>query len=365
MKNFGERLRNLRKNQGITQDALAEYLNISYQAVSKWENGMGFPEVSLLPAIANFFDVTSDYLLGISKENNEGKIAETLAKAREFTHTGEIEKSISIIEEALKYFPNEHRLLCDLIEYKLMRPSDDKEWLDDIEAKANLILRDCNIDKIRYKTIGDLAFAYSFAGKQEKVAEVIQLLPEVPYSKSRLLSLTAPAKERAKYKPDCILRESELMLSDISVLAKHNIFWGDALVAVDICKRTLRIIDSIGAEGYLLYYQARAYLDLMLAYGKLQETEELYFAGEKLFDTYVEIEKTLSAGAYPYTSPLLNGLVFSKEQVTYRKNQNSFEFYLDFLNEAKLLKPYIEDERFINLLDRVKAEIVLRNTVGG
>ncbi len=365
MKNFGERLRTLRKNQGITQDALAEYLNISYQAVSKWENGMGFPEISLLPAIANFFGVTSDYLLGINKDNNEDKITETLAQARKFTHTGEIEKSIRTIEEALKYFPNEHRLLGDLIEYKLMRPSDDEDWLNDIEAKANLILRDCNIDKIRYKTIGDLAFAYSFAGKQEKVAEVIQLLPEVPYSKSRLVSLTAPAKERAKYKPDCILRESELMLSDILVLAKHNIFWGDAQVAVDICQRTLNIIHNIGAEGYLLYYQARAYLDLMLAYGKLQQAKKIYLVADKLFDTYTEIEKTLSAGAYQYTSPLLNNLVFSKEQITYANSKNSFEFYLDFLNEAKLLKPYIEDERFINLLDRVKAEIALRNAAGG
>ena len=115
MKHFGERLKKLRHKNSITQDALAEYLGISYQAVSKWENSAGFPDISLLPAIAGFFGVSADYLLGIDQENSEEKIEKALNEARKFTHTGEIEKSINSIAEALKSFPNEHRLLCDLL----------------------------------------------------------------------------------------------------------------------------------------------------------------------------------------------------------------------------------------------------------
>ena len=73
MKQFGERLKKLRRDNAITQDALAEYLGISYQAVSKWENSAGFPDISLLPAIASFFAVSADYLLGIDQENSEEK----------------------------------------------------------------------------------------------------------------------------------------------------------------------------------------------------------------------------------------------------------------------------------------------------
>lgn len=154
MKYFGERLKKLRYDNNVTQDTLAEYLGISYQAISKWENSLGFPDISLIPAISNFFGVSSDFLLGIELEKSEEKIENVLNEAREFTHTGEIEKSINLIEEALKSFPNEHRLLCDLIEYKVMTwKREDLEWCQDIETKANLILRDCNIDKIRHKTI--------------------------------------------------------------------------------------------------------------------------------------------------------------------------------------------------------------------
>ena len=136
MKHFGERLRCLRKNHNITQDALAEYLGISYQAVSKWENGQGFPEITLIPAISSFFGVSSDFLLGIELEKSEDKIENALTEARKHTHTGEIEKSIAVIEDTLKTFPNDHRLLCDLIEYKVMRHQDNEQWLADIEAKA-------------------------------------------------------------------------------------------------------------------------------------------------------------------------------------------------------------------------------------
>ena len=105
MQHFGERLKKLRHDNRITQEVLAEYLGISYQAVSKWENNAGFPDISLLPAIARFFSVSTDYLLGIEIGTCEDRIEKTLYEARHFTHTGEIEKSIHIIRETLKSFP--------------------------------------------------------------------------------------------------------------------------------------------------------------------------------------------------------------------------------------------------------------------
>ena len=69
MLKIGEKIKELRKSQDVTQEKLADYLNISYQAVSKWENGLALPDLSLIPALSNFFGVTSDYLLDISLDN--------------------------------------------------------------------------------------------------------------------------------------------------------------------------------------------------------------------------------------------------------------------------------------------------------
>lgn len=60
---FNEKLFELRKSNGLSQEQLAEKLDVSRQAVSKWETGDAFPEASKLFAIAKLFDVTTDYLL--------------------------------------------------------------------------------------------------------------------------------------------------------------------------------------------------------------------------------------------------------------------------------------------------------------
>ena len=60
---FSEKLRSLRKKSGLSQEQLAEHLNVSRQAVSKWESGISTPESDKLIAIGEYFGVSIDYLL--------------------------------------------------------------------------------------------------------------------------------------------------------------------------------------------------------------------------------------------------------------------------------------------------------------
>ena len=60
---FGATITALRKKSGMTQTTLAKALNVSDKAVSKWETGLGYPEITLLPKIAAEFGVTVDYLM--------------------------------------------------------------------------------------------------------------------------------------------------------------------------------------------------------------------------------------------------------------------------------------------------------------
>ena len=68
--NFSENLRRLRKAKDIKQEALAEAMNVSRQTVSKWENGTAMPDFKKLNAIAEYFGVTMDELLGFSNDKN-------------------------------------------------------------------------------------------------------------------------------------------------------------------------------------------------------------------------------------------------------------------------------------------------------
>ena len=65
---LSEKLYMLRKKSGLSQEQLAEQLNVSRQAISKWESGVSIPESDKLIAISNYFNVSLDYLM---KEDNE------------------------------------------------------------------------------------------------------------------------------------------------------------------------------------------------------------------------------------------------------------------------------------------------------
>ena len=60
---FSEKLQLLRKNKGFTQEEFAERLNVSRQAVAKWESGQAYPDISNLIQISNMMNVTVDYLV--------------------------------------------------------------------------------------------------------------------------------------------------------------------------------------------------------------------------------------------------------------------------------------------------------------
>lgn len=76
---FNEKLQELRKQKGLTQEELAESLYVSRTAISKWESGKGYPNIDSLKAIAKFFSVTIDELLSsnevltIAEEDNNRK----------------------------------------------------------------------------------------------------------------------------------------------------------------------------------------------------------------------------------------------------------------------------------------------------
>lgn len=75
---IGNQIKSLRTQRGVTQEALAEKLGVSAQAVSKWERGSATPDISLLPAISAYFGVSIDELFALSDETRMERIQNML-----------------------------------------------------------------------------------------------------------------------------------------------------------------------------------------------------------------------------------------------------------------------------------------------
>ena len=101
MAKFGELLSELRQSRGMTQKELAKVLYVSDGTISNYENGVHYPDVEKLMDIADFFNVTTDYLLGRCKNNlSPDLFSETLIGSKT---TGEIIENIQSLDEDHKH----------------------------------------------------------------------------------------------------------------------------------------------------------------------------------------------------------------------------------------------------------------------
>ena len=83
---LGEKIRELRKRDGRKQEELAAALGITNQAVSRWESNGGYPDIEMLPAIANYFHITIDELFGYDNDRQ--------VKLQSYTDNAEDRKSV-------------------------------------------------------------------------------------------------------------------------------------------------------------------------------------------------------------------------------------------------------------------------------
>ena len=79
---IGENIRAFRKKNDLTQEALADRLGVTYQSISRWENGTTYPDLELLPAISEILSVTVDELLGMPQIEKEKRAIETYDELR-------------------------------------------------------------------------------------------------------------------------------------------------------------------------------------------------------------------------------------------------------------------------------------------
>lgn len=105
---IGTNLRRLRLAKGITQEQLSEAMNVSCAAVSKWERGETYPDITLLQPLAYYFGVTLDELMGYDQEKIEAGIEEVIARYRQHWNDPE---GREIIVRAYRDYPNDYRIM--------------------------------------------------------------------------------------------------------------------------------------------------------------------------------------------------------------------------------------------------------------
>lgn len=151
---IGETIKRLRKERDLTQETLANFLNVSYQSVSKWERGESYPDITLVPVIASFFGVTTDTILGIKTIEQENKIKNYLESYNELC-LRDNEEARQLMKQATTEFPGNYKLLScylsTLVSYSYNEPEKLLESREEAERVYEIIQSYCTDDSIRVR----------------------------------------------------------------------------------------------------------------------------------------------------------------------------------------------------------------------
>lgn len=172
--NIGTNLKRLRTAKGITQEQLSSAMNISCAAVSKWEHGETYPDITLLQPLAFYFGVTLDELMGYDQEKVQAEIDEVIALYEKhcFAKTGR-----EIIEKAYHDYPNDYRIMHYYI-WDICGGSADNDpavllaHKDDLLAICEKILDGCTEEGIRLGAWNMRAKILHAEGKTEEALEI-------------------------------------------------------------------------------------------------------------------------------------------------------------------------------------------------
>ena len=177
-----ENIKRLRSQLGVTQEMLADYCGISSQAVSKWETGSTMPDVTMIPAIASFFRVSTDELFDFNLYEIEKAVEEICCEAYKYRFT-DVEKSEQILREGLQRFPGN-----DIILNNLLYTLDYEKRTDEVINLCKTLIEATKDDSVKYDACRILATCYKENGQNDLVVPILEIIPEIYFTKLELMA---------------------------------------------------------------------------------------------------------------------------------------------------------------------------------
>ena len=241
--NIGNKIKELRKQRGITQEKLANSIGVSFQAVSKWENNITLPDITLMPLLASYFGVSMDELFDFHLEEIQKDALCIARKSVKYRET-DPKEGIRIIEEGLKKYPDNDILLNNLL--YLINYSKEPDKTIEIALKTIDVTKD---NSTKYDALRFLAYAYKYKGDLDSARAALEQIPEIYFSRLSEMAyvLNGDEKMNAAQKQKGI---SLGILTEMqSRVAECHIEKGDLASARKEYEKALSLLDLLEASS--------------------------------------------------------------------------------------------------------------------
>ena len=283
--NIGQKIKDLRKRDGRKQEDLAKALGVTSQAVSRWEANGCYPDMGMIPAIANYFHITIDELFGYNNDRNN-KINEYRDKANYLLNNEkDMTECIAWLRNGLNEFPAETVLKCQLAAalnkqgWTIKGEKPNRYWEEAVALYEELITEEksCIIPLLSlYAELEEYEKAEKLAGEQSGV----------DLSKEVLLGRIYGAENAKQYQGKAVITLLNELRFAIDVVIAHNEELQHSREGLDIVVTLRHLYEKIFGEECHWFHSEFCFIDILCV--KIAGNIGDYDAALGYFDSAVE-----------------------------------------------------------------------------
>lgn len=353
---IGSNIKRLRTSRGMTQEELADFIGVSFQAVSKWEREEGLPDITLLPVLARFFDISLDELVGMDAiTNQEGRDAID-AQRRKLSSQGKVAEAIAVLREGLKCFPHDYAWMAELATLLDGHGKTEEERRKNTEesiALSERILNFCTDAAIRGNVQANVCYSLRRAGEHKRGKEIAQSLPNFYKTSQTVLPWFLEGEELLEYTQQTVQMLTYCVRSSIHHMRRSGQYSPE---------EELALLEKMEALYRLVYEKE----DYGFAHIRLGDTCEdmavLHFDAGRVDEGFACLTRAAEHYAaydslpeeYLYTSLMVNRLTYRREETSTNTTANCCRRSLDWIRRVKTFSPYLEDARMQAVFARLE-----------
>lgn len=279
---LNQNLRKFRLAAEMTQEQLAESLSVSPQTVSRWENGISYPDIALLPTIAALFEVSVDELLGVDPAGKQDRIEKILRESRRLNNEGKFRERTAFLREKLAEFPDSVELTLDLADalFDERTESADREALalcQRVDGKSKQLSGNYSCKQL-------MAFLYKRLGDEESAVKIVNdELPSIWVSREVVAPRVYPWQTAQAQRQGNLLLFADLLFQTFMNLS-HWI--GSVERKIEMAEKAVGIFFIVAGENADFYNEriSDGYRRMSELYAELGNAEKTLESLEKAAD---------------------------------------------------------------------------------
>lgn len=358
---IGETIFRLRKKKKITQEELGNFMGVSTAAVSKWESGNSYPDITLLPSLAAFFDVSIDELLNYKVELSEDEVMEIFKECDRLFSKGKFDAAVNKCEEYLLKYKSSYYLkfrigfLFTIYSWKSNSEDTTKKMQVRVMKMYEDVVENCNKAELVEQALVQLSNIYSSQGREDDAIEALNKIHKSEINTNIILASIYIKKGDIKKGRKIFQSElyKDIFFSNVVSMALANSYIENEknLNFVEkYYKLSIDIKKIFSSEGYSIFSLWEDYLGLAEAYLKFNEKEKAIkmlnkmlndmvhndlnkprkFSSVWCFNEFTEGERAITMNLYENIIKILEEPVFD----LVRENEN-FRKIINKLNALK------------------------------